>query len=233
MHAALERARVDPDEVEDVVIVRQSGRGDRRLEHRAPDRHPRGFARTVAGMTVNRFCSSGLAEHALAAQRIMSGEGEIYVAGGVEPSRWCRRRMNKHHFQDEWMSPAPSETYGDAADGGIRRPPLRIPREKQRTIRRAEQQRAAKARAAGKFKDEIVSITTKMKVVDKNTGQESSREVTVAEDEGIRADTTYEGCRDQACRSRAGCHRRRQRKPFSDGRSAALVMSDKQAARRG
>jgi acetyl-CoA C-acetyltransferase len=107
-----------------------------------------------------------------------------------------------------------------------------IPREQQDEFGVQSQTRAAKARAAGKFKDEIVPITTKMKVVDKETGQESLREVTVSEDEGIRPDTTYEDVSQIKPAIEGGCIAAGNASQFSDGASAAIVMSDKEAARR-
>src|SRR5205085_5444063 len=95
------------------------------------------------------------------------------------------------------------------------------------------QQRAAKARAEGKTKDEIVPITVKMKMVDNNSGAESMREVIAAEDEGIRADTTYEGVSQIKPAIEGGCIAAGNASQFSDGASACVVMSDREAARRG
>jgi acetyl-CoA C-acetyltransferase len=95
------------------------------------------------------------------------------------------------------------------------------------------QQRAAKARAAGKFRDEIVPITTKMKVVDKATGKDSIHEITVSEDEGIRPDTTYEGVSQIKPAIEGGCIAAGNASQFSDGASASVVMSDREASRRG
>jgi acetyl-CoA C-acetyltransferase len=184
-------------------------------------------------MTVNRFCSSGLQTIALAAQRIMAGEGEIFVAGGVESISLVQNEMNKHHFQDEWLHRHHPESYWpmlQTAEYVARR--YEIPRDKQDEYGVQSQQKAAKARAAGLFKDEIVPITTKMKVVDKNTGQETTREVTAAEDEGIRPDTTYEGVSQIKPAIEGGCIAAGNASQFSDGASAAVVMSAKEAARR-
>jgi acetyl-CoA C-acetyltransferase len=188
----------------------------------------------VPGMTVNRFCSSGLQTIALAAQRIMAGEGDIFVAGGVESISLVQNEMNKHHFQDEWLHRHKPESYWpmlQTAEYVARR--SEIPREKQDEYGVQSQQRAAKARAEGKFKDEIVPITTKMKVVDKETSRESMREVTVSEDEGIRPDTTYEGVSQIKPAIEGGCIAAGNASQFSDGASAAVVMSDKEAAKRG
>jgi acetyl-CoA C-acetyltransferase len=233
VHAALERAKVDADEVEDVIIGCANPEGAtgwniaRQIAIRA------GCPISVPGMTVNRFCSSGLQTIALAAQRVMAGEGEIFVAGGVESISLVQNEMNKHHFQDEWLHRHKPETYWpmlQTAEYVARR--YEIPREKQDEFGVQSQQRAAKARAEGKFKDEIVPITTKMKVVDKNTGHETMKEVTASEDEGIRPDTNYEGVSQIKPAIEGGCIAAGNASQFSDGASAAVVMSAKEAARR-
>jgi acetyl-CoA C-acetyltransferase len=233
VHAALDRAKLDADEVEDVIIGCANPEGAtgwniaRQIAIRA------GCPLTVPGMTVNRFCSSGLQTIALAAQRIIAGEGGVYVAGGVESISLVQNEMNKHHFQDEWLHRHHCEIYWpmlQTAEYVARR--YDIAREQQDEFGVQSQTRAAKARAAGKFKDEIVPITTKMKVLDKQTGQESIREVTVSEDEGIRPDTTYEGVSQIKPAIEGGCIAAGNASQFSDGASAAVVMSDKEAARR-
>ncbi len=233
VHAALERAKVDADEVEDVIIGCANPEGAtgwniaRQIAIRA------GCPVTVPGMTVNRFCSSGLQTIALASQRIMAGEGSIFVAGGVESISLVQNEMNKHHFQDEWLHRHHPESYWpmlQTAEYVARR--YEIPREKQDEFGVQSQSRAAKARAEGKFKDEIVPITTKMKVVDKNTGTETMREVTAAEDEGIRADTTYQGVSQIKPAVEGGCIAAGNASQFSDGASACVVMSAREASRR-
>ncbi len=234
VHAALERAKVDADEVEDVIIGCANPEGAtgwniaRQIAIRA------GCPISVPGMTVNRFCSSGLQTIALASQRVLAGEGEIFVAGGVESISLVQNEMNKHHFQDEWLHRHKPETYWpmlQTAEYVARR--YEIPRERQDEYGVQSQQRAAKARAEGKFKDEIAPLTTKMKVVDKNTGQETIKEVTAAEDEGIRPDTTYEGVSQIKPAIEGGCIAAGNASQFSDGASAAVVMSEREAAKRG
>jgi len=233
VHAALERARVDADEVEDVIMGCANPEGAtgwniaRQIAIRA------GCPVTVPGMTVNRFCSSGLQTIALASQRVMSGEGEVFVAGGVESISLVQQEMNKHHFQDEWLHRHHPETYWpmlQTAEYVARQ--YSIPRDKQDEYGVQSQQRAAKARAEGKFKDEIAPITTKMKVVDKNTGTETMKEVTASEDEGIRADTTYQGVSQIKPAIEGGCISAGNASQFSDGASACVVMLDKEASRR-
>ncbi|HYL90709.1 MAG TPA: acetyl-CoA C-acyltransferase [Burkholderiales bacterium] len=234
VHAALERAKVDPQEVDDVIIGCANPEGAtgwniaRQIAVRA------GLPQTVPGMTVNRFCSSGLQTIALASQRILAGEGDIYIAGGVESISLVQNEMNKHHFQDEWLHRHHAEIYWpmlQTAEYVARK--YEITREDQDRYGVQSQNRAAKARAEGKFKDEIVPLTTKMKVVDKATGTETMKEVTAAEDEGIRPDTTYEGVSQIKPAIEGGCIAAGNASQFSDGASAAVVMSDSEAARHG
>src|SRR5713226_5895871 len=169
VHAALERARVDADEVEDVIIGCANPEGAtgwniaRQIAIRA------GCPQTVPGMTVNRFCSSGLQTIALAAQRVLAGEGEIFVAGGVESISLVQTESNKHHAEDEWLHRHKPEIYWPmlaTAETVAKR--YNIGREAQDSYGVESQLKAAHARATGKFNDEIVPITTKMEVVDKN-----------------------------------------------------------------
>jgi len=233
VHAALERAKLDPGEVEDVIMGCANPEGAtgwniaRQIALRA------GCPISVPGMTVNRFCSSGLQTIALASQRILAGEGNVYVAGGVESISLVQNEMNKHHFQDEWLHRHLPEIYWpmlQTAEYVAKR--YDIPRERQDEYGVRSQLRAAKARAEGKFKDEIVPITTKMKVVDKNTGQEAMKEVTAAEDEGIRPDTTLQGVSQIKPAIEGGCIAAGNASQFSDGASAAVVMSAKEASKR-
>src|SRR5256714_5046254 len=227
LKAAIERAGIEPAEVEDVLIGCANPEGAtgtniaRQIALRA------GCPVTTPGMTINRFCSSGLQSIALAAQRIMTGEGDVFVAGGVESISLVQNEMNKHHFQDEWLHRHKPEIYWpmlQTAECVARR--YEITREDQDRYGVQSQQRAAKARAEGKTKDEIVPITVKMKVVDKNSGQESMREVIASEDEGIRPDTTYEGVSQIKPAIEGGVISAGNASQFSDGASPCVVMSD-------
>jgi acetyl-CoA C-acetyltransferase len=231
---ALARAKVEPAEVEDVIMGCANPEGAtgwniaRQIAHRA------GCPDTVPGMTVNRFCSSGLQTIALAAQRIMTGEGSIYVAGGVESISLVQNEMNKHHFMDEWLHRHRPEVYWpmlQTAEYVART--YSIGREAQDRYGVQSQQRAAAARAAGKFKDEIAPIEVHMKVVDKNTGQETMKDAIAAEDEGIRADTTYEGVSQIKPAIEGGTIAAGNASQFSDGASACVVMDARLAEKRG
>ncbi|MBI1943126.1 MAG: acetyl-CoA C-acyltransferase [Betaproteobacteria bacterium] len=234
VHAALERAKVEPQEIEDVIMgcaMPEGATGSniaRQIAIRA------GCPVTVAGVTVNRFCSSGLQTIAMASQRVLAGEAGIFAAGGVESISLVQNESNKHHAQDEWLHRHKPEVYWpmlQTAEYVARK--YGIPREAQDRYGAESQQRAAKGRAEGKFKDEIVPITTKMKVIDKNTNVESMKEVTAEHDEGIRPDTTYEGVSQIKPAIEGGVVAAGNASQFSDGASAAIVMSDKEAAKRG
>jgi acetyl-CoA C-acetyltransferase len=234
VHAALERAKVEPQEVEDVIMGCATPEGAtggniaRQIAVRA------GLPVTVSGMTVNRFCSSGLQTIALAAQRVLAGEGSVFVAGGVESISLVQNEANKFHAQDEWLHRHKPEIYWpmlQTAEYVSRK--YGIGREDQDRYGARSQQRAAKGRAEGKFADEIVPITTKMKVIDKNTNVETMKEVTVEHDEGIRPDTTYEGVSQIKPAIEGGVIAAGNASQFSDGASAQVVMSDKEAAKRG
>src|ERR1051326_3659802 len=191
---AIARAQLDPAEIEDVIMgcANPEGATGRNIARQIALRA--GCPVTTSGMTVNRFCSSGLQTIAMAAQRVISGEGEIFATGGVESISCVQNEMNKHMLNEPWILDHKPELYWpmlQTAEYVSKK--YNIPREKQDEYGVRSQQRAAGARAAGKFTDEIVPMQTTMKVVDKATGVESTKDVTVAEDEGIRADTTYDG----------------------------------------
>jgi acetyl-CoA C-acetyltransferase len=234
VQAAIQRAKLEPQEVEDVVMGcampegATGGNIARQIAIRA------GCPVTVSGTTVNRFCSSGLQTIALAAQRVIAGEASIYVAGGVESISLVQNESNRHHYQDEWLHRHKPEVYWpmlQTAEYVSRK--YNIPRERQDRYGVESQLKAAKARAEGRFNDEIVPITTKMKVVDKETGAETMKEVTASQDEGIRPDTTYEGVSQIKPAIEGGVIAAGNASQFSDGASAAVVMSDKEAAGRG
>jgi acetyl-CoA C-acetyltransferase len=231
---ALERARLEPGQVEDVIMGCANPEGAtgwniaRQIALRA------GMPVGIAGMTVNRFCSSGLQSVALAAQRILCGEGEIFVAGGVESISCVQNEMNKHMAQEQWLlenKPAIYWPMLQTAETVAKR--YNISRERQDRYGVDSQLKAAKARAEGKFRDEVAPIATTMKVVDKNTGAESLKQVTASEDEGIRPDTTYEGVSNIKPAVEGGVIAAGNASQFSDGASAQVVMSDKAAAARG
>ena len=231
---AIERARLDPAEIEDVMMGCANPEGATGWNIARQSALRAGCPVTTSGITVNRFCSSGLQTIALAAQRIMTGEGEIYVAGGVESISCVQNEMNQHMLTEDWLTKNKPEIYWpmlQTAEYVAKK--YRISRESQDRFGVQSQLRAAAAREAGKFKDEIVPITVKMKIVDKESGVESVKEVTSLQDEGIRPDTTYEGVSQIKPAIEGGVIAAGNASQFSDGASACVVMSDKAAARKG
>ncbi len=231
---AVARAGIEPGEVEDVIMGCANPEGAtgwniaRQIALRA------GLPITTSGITVNRFCSSGLQTIALAAQRIMTGENDVLVAGGVESISCVQNQMNQFMAQEDWLKEHKPEIYWpmlQTAETVSKR--YGISREVQDRYGVASQLKAAKAAAEGLTKQEIVPIKVTMKVVDKNTGQESLREVTADRDEGIRADTTYEGVSGIKPAIEGGVIAAGNASQFSDGGSACVVMSDKAAAAKG
>ena len=232
--AALERAGVEAGEVEDVIMGCANPEGAtgwniaRQVALRA------GMPVSVSGMTVNRFCSSGLQTVALAAQRIMAGEGEVFVAGGVESISCVQNEMNQHMFVEQWLEqnkPAVYMPMLHTAENVAKR--YKISREAQDRYGVQSQNRAFAAREAGKFNDEIVPMAVTMKVIDKNTGVETVRETTATQDEGIRGDTTYEGVSQIKPAVEGGVIAAGNASQFSDGASVQVVMSDALAAKKG
>src|SRR5271154_3629829 len=191
---AVERARIDPAEVEDVIMGSTFGEGTtggniaRAIALRA------GLPVTTAGLSINRFCSSGLQSIALAAQRILTEGAAVIVAGGVESISCVQNEANTHMRRDPWLIEHKPTLYWNmlqTAETVAKR--YHITKEAQDEYGVRSQLRAAAAQSEGKFKDEIVPMSTTMGVVDKNTGAISSREITISSDEGIRPDTTLEG----------------------------------------
>ncbi|MBN3769949.1 MULTISPECIES: acetyl-CoA C-acyltransferase [Burkholderia] len=232
--AALERAKLDPARVEDVIMGCANPEGAtganiaRQIALRA------GLPVTVPGMTVNRFCSSGLQTIALAAQRIIAGEGEVYVAGGVESISCVQNEMNHHMIQEGWLVQHKPEIYWNmlqTAENVAKR--YGISKERQDEYGVQSQLRAAAAQEAGRFRDEIVPITVLAGIADKATGRLFTKEVTVSADEGIRPDTTLEGVSKIRSAMPGGVITAGNASQFSDGASACVVMSADAAQREG
>jgi len=231
---AIQRAHLDPGDIDDVIMgcANPEGATGRNIARQIAIRA--GCPVTTSGMTINRFCSSGLQTIAMASQRVMTGEGEIYAAGGVESISCVQNEMNKHMLNEEWILEHKPELYWpmlQTAEYVSKK--YGIPREQQDEYGVRSQLRAAAARAAGKFNDEIVPMTTTMRVADKATGAESTKVVTVAQDEGIRADTTYEGVSKIKPAIEGGVIAAGNASQFSDGASVAVVMSAAAASKRG
>ncbi len=231
---AVDRAGIDGAEIEDVLLGcgLPEGATGNNIARQAALRA--GLPVSVSGMTVNRFCSSGLQTIALAAQRIQAGEGEIYVAGGVESISCVQAEINQHMLSETWLSKHKPEIYWSmlqTAENVATR--YGIERDVMDAYGVRSQQRAAAAAAAGKFDDEIVPISVLAAIADKQSGAISTQQVTVCADEGIRADTTLEALAKIRSASTGGRIAAGNASQFSDGASACVVMDAALAAQKG
>jgi acetyl-CoA C-acetyltransferase len=232
--AALERAGIEAAEVEDVIMGCANPEGATGSNIARQIALAAGCPVTVSGMTVNRFCSSGLQTIALAAQRIVAGEGDVYVAGGVESISLVQNDANKKDLIDPWLKANKPEIYWSmlqTAETVAKR--YGIAREAQDRYGVQSQQRAAAAAAAGKTRDEIAPMNVTMKVVDKQTGVETTKEGVLDRDEGIRGDTTYEGVSQIKPAIEGGVIAAGNASQFSDGAGACVLMERSLAEKRG
>ncbi len=230
---AIARAGIDAAEVDDVIM------GCANPEGATGNNIARQIALmadcpiTVSGMTVNRFCSSGLQTIALAAQRVIAGEGDVYVAGGVESISCVQQEMNMHMIADPALMKKKPEIYWNmlqTAEQVAKR--YNMGRDAMDEYGAASQQKACAAQAAGKFADEIAPITVKAGVADKVMGL-MTKEVTVSVDEGLREGTTQEGISGIKPAIPGGVVSAGNASQFSDGAGACVVMSEELASKRG
>jgi acetyl-CoA C-acetyltransferase len=233
---AVRRAGVEPAGVEDVIMgcALPEGATGQNIARQAALRA--GLPVTTAGMTVNRFCSSGMQAIALAAQRVIVDKVPIVVAGGLESISLVQtEHMNLHRMRDEWLEEHKPEIYMtmiETAEVVAKR--YYITREKQDEYALTSQQRCAAGQKAGRFDAEIVPMTTKKVVVDKASGESRIEEVTLKQDEGNRADTTAEGLAAlKPVTGEKGHITAGNASQLSDGASACVVMDAALAAKRG
>jgi acetyl-CoA C-acetyltransferase len=232
--AAIQRAGIESGDVEDVLIGCATPEGATGSNIARQIALRGGCPVTTAGMTINRFCSSGLQTIATAAQRVIAGEGDIYAAGGVESISCVQQEANKHMIVEAWLKEHKPEIYWpmlQTAENVAKR--YNISKERQDEYGVRSQQRAFAAQNEGKFNDEIAPMTTIMGVADKASGMLMTREVTISADEGIRGDTTLEGVSKIRTAVPGGVVTAGNASQFSDGASVAIVMNSKVAEQRG
>ena len=231
---AVARAGIDAAEVEDVIFGVAFPEGatgfniGRQIALRA------GLAVTTSGMTVNRFCSSGLQAIAIAAQRVIADGVPIAVAGGVESISCVQNEMNMHMIHDSWLNEHKPDIYMPmlvTAENVAKR--YGIARDRQDEYGVQSQLRASAAQAAGRFAEEIFPITVTAAMGDKDTGRLYTQEVTAEADEGIRPDTTLAGVSRIKPAIAGGCITAGNASQFSDGASACVVMDARLAQQRG
>jgi acetyl-CoA C-acetyltransferase len=231
---AVTRAGIDPAEVEDVLLGCATPEGATGGNIARQSALRAGLPASVPGMTLNRFCSSGLQAIATAAQRILAGEGEVFVAGGVESISCVQSQMNTRMLQENWLETHKPTIYWSMLQTAEQvAQHYQIPRERQDEYGVESQRRAAAAAAAGKFLDEFVPIMILAGRADRDTGRLYTAETTLAADEGIRPDTTYEAVARIRPALPGGSVSAGSASQFSDGASAAVVADARCAERRG
>jgi acetyl-CoA C-acetyltransferase len=230
---AVARAGIDAAEVEDVIMGCATPEGATGANIARQIALKAGLPISVSGMTVNRFCSSGLQTIALAAQRIIAGEGQVYVAGGVESISCVQQEMNTHMLQDLALAKMKPEIYWNmlqTAEQVAKR--YKIGRDVMDAYGAASQQKACAAQAAGLFNDEIAPITVTQGVADKVMGM-TTKQVTVSVDEGLREGTTVEAISGLRSALPGGLVTAGNASQFSDGAGACVLMDEKLAEQRG
>ena len=233
--AAVERAGIDPASIDDVVMGCGNPEGATGFNIARQSALRAGLPVTVPGLTVARFCSSGLQAIAIAAQRVLADEGDVYVAGGLESISCVQGEANRHMQIEAWLLKNKPSVYHNmlqTAETVAAR--YGISRERQDEYGARSQQRACAARAAGHFDAEIAPITVRMAGIDQAAGGKLyTREVTLAQDEGLREGTTVEAIAKIKSATPGGSVAAGNASQFSDGAGACVVMSQAEAARVG
>ena len=235
VHHAVQRAHVDPEEIEDVVLGcgMPEGATGKNIARLAAIRA--GLPVTTAATTINRFCSSGLQAIAVAAHRVIVDHVPVVVAGGVESISLVRENLNMHHFTEPWLMQHKPELWMpmiETADIVAKR--YAISREAQDEYALTSEQRTAAAQANGKFNDEIVSLSTTKLVRNMPTDRTWNEETTLERDEGNRPDTTLEGLSQlRPVQGEGNFITAGNASQLSDGASACVVADAKLAEQRG
>jgi len=223
---AVQRAGIDAAEVEDVIMGCATPEGATGANIARQIALKAGLPISVSGLTVNRFCSSGLQTIALAAQRIIAGEGQVYVAGGVESISCVQQEANQHMLQDLALAKMKPEIYWNmlqTAEQVAKR--YKISRDRMDEYGAGSQQKACAAQAAGLFNDEIAPITVSAGVIDKVMGL-MTKQVTVSVDEGLREGTTVEAISGLRSALPGGLVTAGNASQFSDGAGACVLMDE-------
>jgi len=232
---AVARAKLAPEEVEDVILGCgfPEGAAGHNLGRQAAIRA--GLPVTTAGMTINRFCSSGMQAISMAAQRIIVDGASAVAAGGVETISLIQNNTTKHHYYEDWIKANKPEIYWpmiDTAETVAKR--YNISRETQDEFALESQRRTAAAQQAARFKDEIVPLKTTKQMSDKDGSRIWTEDVTLTQDEGNRPDTSMDGlAKLKPVRGEGFFITAGNASQLSDGASACVVMDAKLAEKRG
>ena len=235
VRAAVDRARIDPALLEDAILGcgYPEGTTGRNVARQTVVRA--GLPITIAGTTVNRFCASGLQAIAIAAGRIIVEGAPAMIAGGVESISQIRTREDGNTGIDPWIAEHKPELYLSMIEtADIVAARYGVSREAQDRFSAESQRRTEAAQIAGRYQDEIISVTTTMAVTDKETKAVTKREVTVAADTCNRRGTTYESLAKLEPVMGAGKFvTAGNASQLSDGASACVLMEAGEAARAG
>jgi acetyl-CoA acyltransferase len=228
--------QLDPAEIEDVVMGTGFPEGPQGFNVGRNVAVMAGLPITVPGVTVSRFCSSGLNAVAVAAHMVQVEGAEAVIGGGLESITMMQNDFNKKNLFNPWLMDHKKEIYipmGITAEIVAER--YKVSREKQDEMALASQQRTAAAQKSGKFNDEIAPMTVTMEVTDKASGEKSTKQATVDRDECNRPDTTAEGLAKlpPAFKPDGGSVTAGNSSQFSDGASATLIMSYDRAKKLG
>ncbi len=229
---AIQRAGIEAAAVDDVIMGCANPEGATGANIARQIALMAGCPVTTSGVTVNRFCSSGLQTIALAAQRIIAGEADVFVAGGVESISCVQQEMNKHMLADPALLAKKPEVYWSmlqTAEQVAQR--YKIGRDAMDEYGAASQQKACAAQAAGLFDAEIAPITVTMGVADKQLGL-ITKQVTCSKDEGTREGTTKEGISGIKPALPGGLISAGNASQFSDGAGACVVVSEQYASQK-
>ncbi len=233
LKGAVERAGIEGGEIDDVLwgSALQQGTQGGNLARQVALRS--GLPVSVSGMTMDRQCSSGLMSIATASKQIIVDRMDIVAAGGQESISMVQTKDMRVAPDRELMAMHPAIYMPMLQTAEIVGTRYGISRDTMDEYALASQQRTAAAQAAGKFDAEIVPATVTMTVTDKATGETSSREVTIAKDEGNRADTTLEGLQSLKTVLPDGTITAGNASQLSDGSAAVVVMEAAIAAKKG
>ena len=229
---AVERAGIDGAEVEDVLMGCANPEGAQGWNVARQSVLRAGLPDSVPAAVVNRFCSSGLQTIAMASQRIIAGEGDIYVAGGLETISCVQPHMNRNFWEEAWLAEKrPTSYWNMMKTAEYVADKYKLNREDMDRYGVESQRRACAAQAAGLFNEEMVAITVTKSVTDKE-GNTTLQEVTVNSDEGLR-ESTYEQVAGLKTAVPGGVVTAGNASQFSDGAGACVVMNEDVAAKKG
>ncbi|MEX0709239.1 MAG: acetyl-CoA C-acyltransferase [Woeseia sp.] len=235
IHEAVRRAGVDPARIEDVIMgcAMQQGTTGQNVARQAAV--AAGLPVTVSGMTIDRQCSSGMMAIATAAKQIVLDGMDIVVGGGLESiSLVQNEHYNRHRIQDQKAMQAAPHIYMSMLETAeVVGKRYSIDRDRQDEYALQSQQRTAAAQSAGRFDDEIVAVSAKQGVMDKETKEISFKDVTIERDEGNRPETTLEALKGLKPVFEGGRITAGNASQLSDGSSAAVIMDSRIAEKQG